>query len=73
MYKIIIPMLLTGCMATKNNISFNPTNSMCLDSTVANMELAGCRTVAVEKTMYGISRIYCYEIYKKKKDSGCYC
>ncbi len=53
--------MILGCMAQKNNIEFNPTNSMCLDSTVANMHHAGCHAVSIEKTIYGITKIYCYE------------
>jgi len=48
-------------MASKSAIDFNPTNSMCLDATVANMNLAGCDVVSVEKTIYGITKVYCYE------------
>jgi len=34
---------------------------MCLDSVVANMHASGCRAVSVEKSVYGITRIYCHE------------
>ena len=70
MYKLILPMILTGCMSNKHTISFNPTNSMCLDSTVVNMEAAGCRTIAVEKTMYGISKLYCHEKSEEAEQSS---
>ena len=58
---MISVMLLAGCMAAKSNIDFNPTNSMCLDSVVANIHAAGCNTVSVEKTVYGITKVYCHE------------
>lgn len=58
--------LLAGCMAAKSSIDFNPTNSMCLDATVANIHAAGCRAVSVEKTVYGITKVYCHE-YKGDK------
>tara|TARA_B110000196_G_C20526004_1_gene377710 strand:+ start:199 stop:519 length:321 start_codon:yes stop_codon:yes gene_type:complete len=67
MYKFIIPLLLIGCFASKNKIDFNPTNSMCLDSTVANMEAAGCNAVLVEKTIYGVTKLYCHEA---KRNAG---
>ena len=58
---MISVMLLAGCIASKSNIDFNPTNSMCVDATVANIHAAGCRAVSVEKTVYGVTKIYCYE------------
>jgi|TARA_R110002020_G_scaffold67820_9_gene177956 hypothetical protein len=59
-----------GCTTSTKKISFNPTNSMCLDSTVANMQAAGCNAVAVEKTLYGITRLYCHEKSNSAKDSA---
>ena len=53
--------LLFSCLSSRTNINFNPTNSMCLDATVANMHSAGCDVVSVEKTIYGVSKISCYE------------
>ncbi len=58
---MIYSFLLIGCMASKSNIEFNPTNSMCLDATIANIHSAGCHAVSVEKTIYGITKVYCYE------------
>ena len=68
MYKLIPIIFLSGCFA-KNNIQFNPTNSMCLDSTVANIHAAGCKAVAVEKTIYGLAKVYCYKHTGKPTDS----
>lgn len=48
-------------MASKSSIDFNPTDSMCLDATVANMHSAGCKVVSIEKTIYGVARVSCYE------------
>ena len=70
MYKFIIPLLLTGCFASKNRIDFNPTNSICLDSTVANMQAAGCNAVSVEKTIYGITKLYCHDKRSGAEDSA---
>lgn len=66
----LIPMLFsTGCIASKSKISFNPTNSMCLDATVANIHAAGCYAVSVEKTIYGITKVYCHEYKGENSDS----
>jgi hypothetical protein len=54
-------LVMLSCTLSKSNIDFNPTNSMCLDATVANIHSAGCKAVSVEKTMYGITKIYCYD------------
>ena len=48
-------------MKTGQSIEFNPTNSMCVDATVANMHSAGCVAVSVEKGEYGVTEIYCHE------------
>ena len=57
----MILLTLIACMAGKDSINFNPTNSMCLDATVANMHSAGCKVVSVEKAVYGVTRVSCYE------------
>tara|TARA_A100001011_G_C14262319_1_gene823028 strand:+ start:206 stop:511 length:306 start_codon:yes stop_codon:yes gene_type:complete len=57
----MIFLFLLSCIAGKSSINFNPTDSMCLDATVANMHSAGCKVVSVEKTVYGVTRVYCYE------------
>ena len=62
-------MLLAGCFASKQ-IEFNPSNSMCLDSTVVNMQAAGCNTVAVEKTIYGVTKLHCHEVSKNAQKSA---
>ena len=54
--------LLTGCsFKSKNAITFNPTNSMCVDALVSNMQVAGCDVISFEKDIYGISKIYCQD------------
>ena len=58
---MIYMMFLIGCMTSKHNIDFNPTNSMCLDATVANIHAAGCDAVSVEKSIYGVTKIYCFD------------
>lgn len=63
-------MMLMSCLTAQHNISFNPTNSMCIDATVANIHAAGCRAVSVDKTAYGITKIYCYEPNDKAEESG---
>ena len=63
-------MMLMSCLTAQHNINFNPTNSMCLDATVANIHAAGCKAVSVEKTVYGITKIYCYERNDGIKESG---
>ena len=60
---------LTSCMAPKSNIVFNPTNSMCVDATVANLHSAGCYAVSVEKTVYGMTKIYCAEYKGEESES----
>tara|TARA_B100000131_G_scaffold87767_1_gene84619 strand:+ start:1482 stop:1826 length:345 start_codon:yes stop_codon:yes gene_type:complete len=65
---MIYIMLLAGCFASKK-IEFNPTNSMCLDSTVINMEAAGCKAVAVEKTIYGVTKLWCHETTSNPQES----
>ena len=50
-----------GCFSSKSNIDFNPTNSMCLDAAVANIHSAGCEAVSVEKTVYGITKVRCFD------------
>tara|TARA_R110002020_G_scaffold50716_7_gene143219 strand:+ start:10047 stop:10358 length:312 start_codon:yes stop_codon:yes gene_type:complete len=59
----LLPMLI-GCFASKSVIDFNPTNSMCLDATVANMHSAGCYEVSVEKTVYGVVKVVCNDARK---------
>jgi hypothetical protein len=61
---------MTGCMANKNMVGFNPSNSMCLDSLVVNIQSAGCEVVSVEKEIYGISRIKCLDHNEKETDSS---
>tara|TARA_B100000131_G_C18097931_1_gene604793 strand:- start:1380 stop:1700 length:321 start_codon:yes stop_codon:yes gene_type:complete len=70
MYKLFIPLILTGCFGSKHKVEFNPTNSMCLDSTVVNMQAAGCNAVLVEKTTYGITKLYCHDTKKNAEDSS---
>ena len=66
---MISMILLTGCMAAKSSIDFNPTNSMCIDATVANIHAAGCHAVSVEKTVYGITKVYCHEPNNERAES----
>ena len=61
MKTLIITLFLAGCAAKSGHIEFNPTNSMCLDAVVANMHSVGCHAVSVEKSIYGITKIYCQE------------
>ena len=66
---ILMALFLTGCMANKKNmVGFNPTNSMCLDSLVVNIQAAGCKVLSIEKEIYGISKIQCLEHNKKDSD-----
>ena len=63
---------LTGCTPAHRQgatIKFNPSNSMCLDATVANMHAAGCYAVSVEKTIYGITEVHCHEAREGAEDS----
>ncbi len=69
MYKLIPILFFLGC-ASKHSVEFNPTNSMCLDSTIANMHSAGCKAVAVEKTVYGLSKVYCHKYSGKPTTSS---
>ena len=57
-------LMFISCFASKGNIDFNPTDSMCLDATVANIQSAGCYEVLVEKTVYGVVKISCNEAKK---------
>lgn len=52
---------LTGCAAKQGMVEFNPSNSMCLDATVVNLQAAGCKAVSVTNAVYGITKITCYE------------
>ncbi len=58
---LFLLVILSGCFSKRNMIQFNPTDSMCVDATVANMHNSGCSVVSIEKTMYGMTRISCYE------------
>jgi hypothetical protein len=60
---------LSGCVHRSAAIEFNPSNSMCLDATVANMHAAGCHAVSVEKSIYGITEIKCHESKTGAADS----
>jgi len=54
-------LIIVSCATKSGQINFNPSNSMCLDAVVANIHSAGCDSVLVEKSVYGITKIYCYE------------
>ena len=56
----ILILFLTGCFASKSLGDFSPTNSMCLDATIANIHSEGCKAVSVEKTTYGVTKISCH-------------
>jgi len=56
--------MLISCFSNKNMIEFNPTDSMCLDSTIANIHSAGCYEVLVEKTVYGVVKVSCNKANK---------
>tara|TARA_A100001515_G_C4582660_1_gene213422 strand:+ start:1061 stop:1432 length:372 start_codon:yes stop_codon:yes gene_type:complete len=62
-------MWIGGCAVKQNSIEFNPTNSMCLDATVANIHAAGCYAVSVEKTIYGMTEVYCHDTTGSNEDS----
>ena len=61
MKSLIIILFLASCASKNRHIEFNPTDSMCLDAVVANIHSAGCHAVTVEKSVYGITKIYCQE------------
>lgn len=64
---IILAILLSACFPhnTGRAITFNPTNSMCMDAVVANMHSSGCYVVSVEKSIYGVTTISCQEILSR--------
>jgi len=61
--------ILQGC-ASRTKIGFYPANSMCMDSLFANMNYSGCKSVMVEKDMYGISKIYCENTHSENKSNS---
>tara|TARA_Y100000034_G_C6861999_1_gene392439 strand:- start:937 stop:1269 length:333 start_codon:yes stop_codon:yes gene_type:complete len=63
MIKILpVLLLLSGCIALKKNmVDYNPTNSMCLDSLVVNMQAEGCDVISIDKYLYGVNKITCKE------------
>jgi hypothetical protein len=63
---VFIAVIMTGCSQKKNTITFNPTASMCIDSLIANMQIAGCDVISAEKATYGVSKISCISFDKKK-------
>tara|TARA_Y100000310_G_scaffold234515_1_gene237508 strand:+ start:1850 stop:2173 length:324 start_codon:yes stop_codon:yes gene_type:complete len=68
---LLLGLLATGCIhAGQSVITFNPTNSMCIDSLVSNMQAAGCDVVSVEKSTYGIKTFSCHSFDDKDADSS---
>tara|TARA_A100001011_G_scaffold389581_2_gene471362 strand:- start:2397 stop:2726 length:330 start_codon:yes stop_codon:yes gene_type:complete len=67
---IMILASLTGCLSfAKKGVQQTPTNSMCLDSLILNLEYHGCKKVSMDKTVYGYNKIYCTEYENNSKDS----
>ena len=65
---ILLFAILQGC-ASKTKIGFYPANSMCMDSLFANMSYARCKSVMIEKDVYGISKIYCEDTVSANEQS----
>lgn len=68
---IFLTLLMSGCILTgKNMAHYNPTDSMCLDALVVNMQAEGCDVISIDKAIYGVSHIYCQQYDEQPTESS---